>query len=335
MGKLIKWGILGCGGIAHKFASDLTLVEDAILVAVGSRSSEKAADFAATHQVARSYGSYEALVADTDIDVIYIASPHSHHHAHTLLCLQQGKAVLCEKAFAMNSREAHEMIDLARKQGLFLMEALWTKFLPPYKKAMELIQAGAIGEVRNMLVNFGFVAANRNVERLVNPELGGGTLLDIGVYNTFMVLSVLGRPDRVYATMVPSEAGVDEQCAITFRYNNGAIAQLFSSFTTNLANEADIAGTNGRIRVRNRFHSPAAEVEYHLNNKESKLMPVEQELGFGYQYEARHVVACLQQGLTESTVVSHEDTLLLVETLDRIRTSAGIVYAADQAAETI
>jgi predicted dehydrogenase len=335
MGKLIKWGILGCGDIAHKFASDLKLVEDALLIAVGSRSREKAAAFAATHEVERSYGSYAALVADPDIDVVYIASPHSHHHEHTMLCLNHQKAVLCEKAFAMNNRQAQEMVALARKNKLFLMEALWTKFLPPYKKAMELIANGAIGDVRNMLVNFGFVAATRNVERLTRPELGGGTILDIGVYNTFMVLSVMGRPDRVYATMAPSAEGVDEQCAITFRYLDGRLAQLFSSFTTGLANEADIAGTNGRLRIRNRFHAPAAVIEYHPAGKEPEVVPVEHEAGFGYQYEARHVVDCLQQGLTESPVISHEDTLLLMETLDRIRESAGIVYEADQPNETL
>jgi predicted dehydrogenase len=332
MGRTIKWGILGCGGIAHKFASDLRLVDDAVLVAAGSRNEEKAKAFATRFGLEKSYGSYEALAADPDIDVIYIASPHSHHHEHTLLCLHNNKAVLCEKAFAINQRQAQEMVDLAREKHLFLMEALWTKFLPPYKKVMELVKENKLGEIKNVLINFGFVAADRNQERLVRPELGGGTILDIGIYNAFYAVSVLGRPDRVYATMTPSEEGVDEQCAVIFRYNNGALAQLFTSFVTGLANEVDIAGPQGRIRIRNRFHDQTAIVEHYNAAKEMSVIEVPREPGSGFQHEARHVVQCLQEGLTESPVISHADTLLLMETLDRIREAAGIVYEADKEA---
>lgn len=331
MGRIIKWGILGLGKIADKFVSDLGLVHDALVLAVGSRDQSKAAAFAAAHQVERAYGSYEALVNDPDIDIVYIASPHSHHYEHTMLCLHHDKAVLCEKAFAINSREAKAMIDLARAKKLFLMEALWTKFLPPYKKVMELIGEGAIGNVKNMLVNFGFVATTRNAVRLTQATLGGGALLDIGVYNVFMVLSVLGRPDRVYATMTPSEESVDEQSAVIFKYNNGTLAQLFSSFTTELANEAHIAGTKGRIMINNRFHSPSADVTlYKSGGDEGIAQEIIREQGYGYQFEARHVVQCLQDGLTESPVITHADTLLLMETLDRIREAAGIVYESDK-----
>lgn len=329
MGRIIKWGILGCGGIANKFAADLKRVDDAILVAVGSRSEEKATIFAAKHGIEKSYGTYESLVADPDIDVIYIASPHSHHHEHTLLCLHHNKAVLCEKAFAMNHRQALEMIGLAREKKLFLMEALWTKFLPPYQKVMELLKAQAIGDVKNILISFGFVAAARNIARLTDPELGGGTILDIGVYTSFYILNILGRPDRIYATMTPSAEGVDEQCAVIFKYNNGKMAQFFTSFSAGLANEVDIAGPEGRIRIRNRFHDPQAIVELFRPGQEMETITVDREEGMGFQYEARHVVACLQDGLTESPVITHADTLLAMETLDRIREAAGITYVAD------
>lgn len=330
MGRIIKWGILGLGKIADKFVSDLGLVEDALVLGVGSRDQAKAAAFAAAHRVERAYGSYEALVNDPDIDIVYIASPHSHHYEHAMLCLQHNKAVLCEKAFAINSRQAQAMIDLASAKNLFLMEALWTKFLPPYKKVMELIGDGAIGSVKNMLVNFGFVATTRNAARLTKATLGGGALLDIGVYNVFMVLSVLGRPDRVYATMTPSAEGVDEQSAVTFKYNNGTLAQLFSSFTTELANEAHIAGSDGRIKISNRFHSPSADVTLYKAGDVPEQQDIVREQGYGYQFEARHVVQCLQNGLTESPVITHADTLLLMETLDRIREAAGIVYESDK-----
>lgn len=327
----IRWGVLGCGRIAKKFASDLQYVQGAELIAAGSRSHHIADEFSKEFGVAHIHDGYEALVNDKEVDVIYVATPHGLHHQHALLCLRHQKAVLCEKAFAMNSRQAKEMIDAAKEENVFLMEALWSKFTPQYEIVQQIIKKGELGEIQSMFANFGFIPMQPYPSRLYEPALGGGSLLDIGIYNVFYVLSVLGRPDIIEASMTPAHSGVDEQCAATFRYNNGAIAQLFSTFSSNLATEADICGRKGRIRLTPRFYNPTtAVIEFYSGRTDSKeIIPHHSEPGFGYQYQARHVCECLRQGLTESPVMAHADTLLIMETLDRIRHAAGIRYEAD------
>jgi predicted dehydrogenase len=328
----IRWGILGCGRIARKFASDLLLVSDARLMAVASRQQSTADAFAAEFPAPYRHNSYEALAENPEVDVIYIASPHAMHHEHTLMCLERKKAVLCEKALALNSRQVREMIDKARKEKVFLMEALWTKFLPQHQKVREMIASGTLGEIRSVLVNFGFIPQAPVPQRLLDPALGGGTMLDIGIYNVFITLSVLGRPDEVEATMEPAKSGIDEQCAVLFKYKNGAMAQLFSSFSTNLATEADISGNKGRIHLTHRFYEPGTTIEFFPGRFESKqIIPFHKESGSGYQFETRHVGECLQKGLTESPIMTFADSLLLMETLDRVRAAAGIRYTADNA----
>jgi len=328
--KIIRWGILGTGRIARKFASDLKLVDNCELIAAGSSTAESAAKFRHEIQVKYSYDNYNDLVNNPGVDVIYVATPHSFHHEHALLCLNHGKAVLCEKAFAMNARQAAEMINTAREKKVFLMEALWTKFQPHYNKLQEMLSQGLLGDIRVMLVNFGFKPMPPVPPRLFDPALGGGTMLDIGIYNVFITLSVLGRPDHIDAVMTPASTGIDEQCAVTFRYNNGAMAQLFSTFASNLATEADIGGTQGRIRLTTRFYEPSSTFELYTGRADSKeIIAIPKEPGFGYQYEARHVNDCLRNGLTESPVMTFADTLLLMETLDTIRKIAGIRYPAD------
>lgn len=327
----IRWGILGCGRIARKFAADLQLVTDASLAAVASRSETTVNDFVKEFPVAHIHTDYESLASNPEVDVVYIATPHSFHHEHTLLCIHHGKAVLCEKAFAINSWQAKEMIDAAREKKVFLMEALWSKFLPQHIKIKQLINDGLIGDLKSMQVNFGFRPVDPIPQRIFDPSLGGGTLLDIGIYNVFLALSILGKPDAIEAFMTPATTGVDEQCAVLFRYDNGAMAQLFSTFTTDLACEADICGALGRLKLTSRFFTPLADIEYYSGRPETKeIFPVEKESGFGYQYEARHVNACLKSGLTESPVVSHADSLLLMETLDMVRKKAGIRYPLDR-----
>ncbi|WP_295801474.1 Gfo/Idh/MocA family oxidoreductase [Mucilaginibacter sp.] len=328
--KTIRWGILGAGRIARKFAADLKLVTDAELIAIGSRSQETAEEFGDEFDIKYRHDGYEALVKNPEVDVIYIATPHNLHYENTLLCLQHNKAVLCEKPFAMNARQAKAMIDLAKEKSLFLMEARWTMFHPHYKKTHEMIRQGLLGDIRSVLINFGFKPAPPVPARLFDPALGGGTLMDIGIYNVFMAMSILGKPDVIEASMTPSATGVDEQCAILFKYKNGAMAQLFSSFSSNMATEADISGTEGRIRLTSRFYEPSATIEYYPKYVDSReVIPIEKEAGFGYQYEARHVNECLRRGLTESVVIPFADTLSLMETLDTIRAIAGIKYQAD------
>ena len=328
--KTIRWGILGCGRIAGKFASDLRLVEDAVLAAVASRDKLNADSFGKASGAGHVYYSYEELANSKDVDIVYVATPHGLHFEHVMLCLQHDKAVLCEKAFAINAKQATVMIETARKKNLFLMEALWSKFIPSYQKMMQMIEEGKLGKINNVLINFGFIPQAPVAARIFDPALGGGTLLDIGVYNVFFALSALGKPHSIEACMTPAATGVDEQCAVLFRYNNGAIAQLFSSFSSHLPTEANISGDRGRLLLGHRFYAPESTLGYYPGRYDTKqIVEVEKVKGWGYHYEIAHAGECLRKGLTESPVITHADTLLLMETLDEIREKAGLRYPAD------
>ena len=327
--KTIRWGILGTGYIARRFASDLKLVEGAELIAVGSRTAASAQQFADEYHVPNYFGSYEELAQSNDVDVVYVATPHTLHLHNTLLCLNHDKAVLCEKPFAINSRDTEEMIALARHKNLFLMDALWTKFHPHYKKMLELVKSGALGDIKLVLSNFGYVVTPEHSTRLLDPALGGGSILDIGIYNIFTTLDVLGVPDDISVKIVATEHGVDEQCSIVFNYNNGAMASLFSTFRTTLATEAEVCGTKARVKLTPDFYTASSNVELYTDGTK-EVIEVERESGFGYQYEARHVSECLRAGLTESPVIPHSYTIMLMGILDKIRKLAGVVYTEDQ-----
>lgn len=328
--KKIRWGILGCGRIARKFASDLKWVNEAELIAVGARELTTAQAFAKEFPATHVHGSYQALVSNPEVDVIYVATPHAMHHEHVLLCLQHKKAVLCEKAFAINYKQANGMIAFAKAQNTFIMEAFWTRLLPHYVKAKQLIAEGKIGKIKYFYGEFGFKPADPVAPRLYDPALGGGALLDIGVYPVFMALDLLGKPDVIDAAMTPAHTGIDEQCVIRFQYNNGAIANLFCTLASNLASGGDIGGTEGRIRFTHRMHGPTTQLEYYTGAVDTRqLIATEQAKGNGYEYEIRHVNECLQNNLTASPILTHEFTLLLMQTLDVIRAKAEIRYAVD------
>lgn len=330
MDKTIRWGILGCGKIARKFASDLALVKNAKLFAVAARSIETASAFATEFGSSKAYSSYQELVTDKDVDVIYVATPHSMHYEHVLLCLQHKKAVLCEKAFAINANQTKEMIALARSQNVFLMEAFWTRFLPHYLKLKELIREQKIGTIQYIHAEFGFKPAEPIAPRIYDLALGGGSLLDIGVYPIFLTLDLLGVPDEIFAHGAFAPTGADEQCAMQFRYRNGTTAQLFSSFQSHLATGADIVGDRGRLRLTHRFHGPTTQLEFYSSTVDTcEIIQFESAKGFGYEYESQHVTDCLLNNLTESSVRKLDDTLLLMETLDRIREKMGLRYPAD------
>lgn len=330
MSKKIKWGILGCGKIANKFASDLKLVEDAELAAIASRNPEKLATFSKEHRPVQAFNTYEALVNCADVEAIYVATPHGMHYDHVMLCLRNGKAVLCEKAFALNLAQAREMVEFARKQKVFLMEAFWTKFLPQYQKVIDIIRSGKIGEIKLIQSDFGFHAPEPKAQRLYDPLLGGGSLLDIGIYPVFLAQSILGKPTQVHAFITPYESGVDEQCVMTMKFAGGALAVLSSTFAAETPVEAMIAGTSGRIVMRNRFHNATGTVELVTGRDDVRQIDVPRESGFGYQFETRHVNECLRRGLTESPVMKHADTLMLMETLDRIRKVCDVRYGVDE-----
>ncbi len=322
---------MGAGRIARKFAADVSLVSDARLIAVGSRNAATADVFANEFNIHYRHDSYEALVQNPEVDIIYIATPHNLHYENTMLCLRHNKAVLCEKPFAMNSRQVRGMIKTAQEKNVFLMEAFWTKFLPQFIKVQQMVDEGMVGEITSIRADFGFTPTPPVPARLFDPALGGGSLMDIGIYPVFLALSLLGKPDSIQADMTPAPTGVDEQCAILFKYKNGTLAQLFSTNAGNTAVEADITGRGGRIRMTNRFHNLTANIEYtegHANEK--RCIYVEKDSsGFGYQYEARHAGDCLRKGLKESPVMTHNDSIDLIETLDAIRKTAGIHYPWD------
>jgi predicted dehydrogenase len=329
MNKKIRWGILGCGKIANKFAADLQLIEDAELVAVASRDIQKGAAFAKQFNARLNFNTYQALASCDEVDVIYIATPHGFHHEHTLLCLQHRKAVLCEKPLAINLKQVKEMIEFSRKQKVFLMEAFWTKFLPQYQKVTELIKSGEIGFIKMIEADFGFKAGNPTPQRMYDPALGGGALLDVGLYPVFLAISLLGKPLDVHSLMSPYDTGVDEQISMTLKFDNGALAVLNASFAADTPVEATIVGTEGYIRITNRFHNASSKVELIKDKQLPIEIEVHREEGYGYQFEARHVGECLRKGLIESPTMSHTDSLLLIETLDRLRASCGITYEVD------
>lgn len=327
---IIRWGILGCGKIARKFASDLQLVEGTSLAAVGARTRPQAEAFSQEYPAAQVHGSYLDLVNDPQVDIIYVATPHGLHYEHVLLCLEHGKAVLCEKAFALNSRQTRAMIAKAREKNLFLMEALWTKFLPHYQLTMAMIRDGRLGEVTSVISTFGFRAAQPYPDRLYDPALGGGSLLDIGIYNIFLTTAILGRPDQVEASMTPGPGGVDAQCSMVFSYTGGAKAHMLCSFLCQLPTEAWIGGTQGALHLSHRFYEPSTSVSYYPDKMDSRqLLPFLKEKGWGYRYQIAHVCDCLRGGLSESPIMAHTDTLALMELMDEVREKAGIHYPAD------
>jgi predicted dehydrogenase len=328
MSAKIRWGILGCGKIAAKFAADLRMVKDAVLLAVASRDVERGTEFGKTYGAQFVFNSYEELVI-SNVDVIYIATPHTFHYEHTMLCLSHKKAVLCEKPFAINSRQAREMIALAQSTNVFLMEAFWSKFLPQYKKVIEIINAGTIGRITWVQADFGFDAGEPVPSRLWDPLLGGGSLLDIGIYPVFLAQSLLGKPEEIQGSVTLYSSGVDQQCAITLKHKGGALSSLSATLASDTPVQAVIAGTLGRIEMHNRFHNATSRIYVALGKEAPQEIEVYREDGFGYQFEAQHVTDCLQQGLAESPVLTFQDTLDLMDTLDAIRKKCGISYNVD------
>jgi predicted dehydrogenase len=254
--RTIRWGILGTGYISRAFAEGLRPLPGAKLVAIASRTLSSAQQFAREFDVARAYGSYEALVQDADVDVVYIGTPNSRHRDDCLLCLGAGKPVLCEKPFALNARQASEVIEFARKQHLFCMEAMWMRFLPLVQRVRQMVQGGAIGEVCTLTADFGYPAAFDPSSRLFNRELGGGALLDRGVYLLSLAYFLLGEPERVVGEAAIATTGVDDQSSYLLKYPGGQLAMLSANLRTHAGNEAVITGTRGQIRIHAPFYKP-------------------------------------------------------------------------------
>jgi predicted dehydrogenase len=323
--RSIRWGIIGTGNIAHHFGNGLKVVPDAELVAVGSRSMEKANTFGDEFDVPRRYGSYTELVADADVDVVYVSTPHQDHRASTLLCLDAGKPVLCEKPFAINVGEAREMVDAARAKGLFLMEAMWTRYRPTMVKVRELIGEGALGDVRFLSANIGWKSQFDPEFRLFNPDLGGGALLDGGVYPVSFASMVLGAPSAIASVATLGETNVDEQEAIALAYPSGAVASLGVTIQASPISIGLILGTKGRIEIHHDWHRPEG-LTFTPYGGESQRFDYPQAEGNGYQYEAIEVGRCLREGLLESPVMTLDETLSIMETMDTLRGQWGVRY---------
>ena len=321
---MTRWGILGPGRIAHKFAQDLLTVPDAQLYAVASSDQQRANEFAETYSIPHAFGAYEQLLTLPDLDVVYVATPHVKHHENVLMLLNGGVAVLGEKPFAMNSEQVREMVDTARKKGVFLMEALWSRFMPGIRKALELSQSGAIGKVVSVKADFGFKAPFAPGNRLFNKELGGGSLLDIGIYPLFLSYLMLGKPTTIKASALFGTTGVDEQCGMVLTYPDGQLAMLDSTLLADTDCIGLIQGESGQVRIHSRFHENKG-ITLLVPEQPPQPMAFERET-HGYDYEAQHVMQCLAEGKTESPLWSLDDSLTLMELLDAVRAEAGIVY---------
>ncbi|MEE4195767.1 MAG: Gfo/Idh/MocA family oxidoreductase [Anaerolineae bacterium] len=321
MTEKFKWGIIGTGAITNKFTADLANLPDAVPYAVGSRSQASADTFAEKFSMPKAYKGYEAVMADPDVDAIYIGTPHPFHKENTIACLEAGKPVLCEKPFAINSADAIEMVNKAREKGVFLMEAMWTRFLPVQLKVQEWLKKGEIGDVLSLTCDFGFRTDFNPEGRLFNPELGGGALLDVGIYTISYASMVFGQqPEKIHADAFLGKSGVDEQNAQIFTYADGQQAILSSAIRIATEHRARISGTQGSIVTPNFWHATEATI----TNTKGKSKTVTGE--YGYQFEAAEVANCVKSGKLESDRMPLDETIAIMQTLDSIRAQIGLSY---------
>lgn len=321
--RKIRWGIIGLGKIAHKFASDLLTVEDAELYAVASRTQEKANEFAEKYSATKAYDNYDDLAKDSLVDAVYIATPHVLHKENTMLCLKNGIAVLCEKPFAMNSEEVHEMIDCAKANNVLLMEALWTYFLPHYIYVLELIENKTYGKILKLEADFGFKQEFDESNRVIKKSLGGGSLLDIGIYPVFAALSTLGNPKDIEAEATFFDNDVDSSCSMIFNYKNGVKAYLKSSLLEKTPTEAIFYCENGIIKINSQFHAPSTVSVIYNRKEETK------DFGYttiGYNYEIIHFNDLLRQGKIQSHVMTYSFSNKLMKILDKVSQIIGLEY---------
>jgi dihydrodiol dehydrogenase / D-xylose 1-dehydrogenase (NADP) len=320
--KKVRWGILSTGGIAHEFVRRAQQTPGAQVVAVGSRAAATAEAFGAEFNIPHRHSSYQALADDPEVDIIYIATPHNLHYANARLCLEAGKAALVEKAFTLNAAQAADLIALARSKGLFLMEAMWDRFLPAMAKVRELVQSGAIGDVRVVKADLGFKAEYRPEGRLLNPHLAGGALLDVGCYVVSFASMLLGTPTHISGIAHIGRTGVDEQSAILLEYPEGRMAELYCGLNAESPRDGWVLGTHGSLYLKPTFawttgitYKPAGGAEQHFRFRDPS-----------FRYEIAEAMRCLQAGLTESPLMPLDESLAVMNTLDTLRQQAGLRY---------
>ena len=322
----VRWGILGTGNIARQFAKGLDELPGTQLAAVGSRTRASAEAFAKAFGISTYYPSYEALAA-SDVDAVYVATPHTLHRDNTIMLLKAGKAVLCEKPFAINHAEAAEMVATARKRGVFLMEAMWTRFLPHMVRLRELLAEEVIGELRMLQADFGFRVDVNPEGRLFNPELGGGALLDVGVYPVALAHALFGPPTDIKGFANLGATGVDEEAATLFRHSGGRLALLSAAIRLNTPQEATLIGERGHIRLHSGWWRPSGFTVYRSGADPETVEPP-CPLN-GYNYEALEVGRCLREGLSESGTMPLDESLAILKTLDALRDQWGLRYPVE------
>jgi len=332
----VRWGILATGKIAGSFARDLALLPECEIAAVGARRQESADAFAAEHGAAAAYGDYRALVEDPAVDVVYVATPHALHREHVELAFEAGKPVLCEKSLTLTAPDAEHLVALARERELFLMEAMWMRCNPLVRRLQDLVGSGELGAVRQVRADLGFAVDKPSTDRLFDPALGGGALLDMGVYPLTFASLFLGEPSTVAAVASLSDQGVDLDVAVSLGYSSGAVASVTSSMTSLSPCDASVATDRGRLDIPAPFHIPTTVTwtPHDPDDQDAQQQPQELHedlLGVGYTHEALEVVRCLRNGETESPLVPLADTVALMRQMDTIRAQVGVRYPADGA----
>lgn len=329
MSNKIKWGIISTGKISGKFAEALKILPEAELTAVASRSKESAEAFAKKHNIPNAYATYQELADDPDVDVVYIGTPHTFHLENSVLCMRMGKSVLCEKAFTINAEEAREMVRVAREENVFLMEAMIPRHVPLLKKVVQWIKDGRIGEVRMVKASRCARGVFPPGARQLNPELGGGSLLDVGVYVISFAMQIFGKPpvETVGLSHI-GELGSDEQGVAILKYDKGEIADLSFALRTNAVDEAYILGTTGYIKVHEVFAVPT-KATLVIDRKEVDVIE-EPIIGNALNYEAEEVMRCMREGLKESPYMPLDESINIMEIMDKIRKPWGLVYSNDK-----
>jgi predicted dehydrogenase len=322
--KRFNWGLLGPGRIAQQFADGLKAIDEAALYAVASSSPERARAFAQQNGGEKTYSSYEALVNDPQVDAVYIATPHRFHFENAMLCLNAGKAVLCEKPLTVNAAETKKLIETARAKNVFLLEALWTRFLPIYGQIRQWLDEQAIGDLHLLSSTFGFNISKNKDDRWLNPELAGGTLLDMGVYPIATSQWVMGQTSESFgARALLGKTGVDELTSVVLKYPGGVISQFSSNFLSNNANDFYIYGTKGTIRIHANYWS-ATQATLSVDGQE--LTVTRPLRAGGFEYQTEEAMRCIRAGLLESPGMTHAQTLANMELMDKIRVEIGVKY---------
>jgi len=327
MSDTFRWGIVGPGNIAENFAKSIAAVDNAEISAVASRNADRAADFAGRYTIAHTFDNYQKLAEDGNIDAVYIATPASLHYEHIKLFINAGVPVLCEKPFTINQQQTDELFALAKQKNVFLMEAMWTPFLPIYRTVDQWLDEGRIGAIKSMQSSFGFAIARERSQRLLSKELGGGVLLDMGVYNVAISQYLLNKfPQKIQAFGHIGSTGVDEMVSANLDYGDGVCSQFICSFHTRLRNDFTISGEKGEIKVHPMFWFNGA-ASLTVGDEETVVRKACRAEGF--EYEIEHAMACIQRGDIESPLMNHKRTAETMAIMDEIRTQIGMKYDSE------